>query len=214
MAGLVSTVVLMVASTGWYRPASAQPETTLPDVLGDVHFASSCNGEAQAELNRGVALYHSFWRGPALQSFDRVAELDPSCGIAYWGVAMAALINPFADPQPGALALGRGAVEQGQLVSAKTQRERDFIDAIAAYYAGSDDTPLLTRRRAYEQAMARVYVAYPDDIEAAVFYALALNTAHDLFDTTYARPLQGGGDPRTAVCGIPEPPRYRALPDP
>jgi tetratricopeptide (TPR) repeat protein len=170
-------------------PEGGQPEN-LPEVLGDVRFPSSCSAAAQTELDRAVALLHSFWREPALQSFGRVAELDDRCGIAYWGIGMAALINPFNDPQRGALALGRAAVEQGQLVGAQTQRERDYLDAIAAYYAGPDDTPLLTRRRAYEQAMERVYLTYPDDTEAAIFYALALNTAHQLSDTTYARPLK------------------------
>jgi tetratricopeptide (TPR) repeat protein len=190
---LVPALLLTLTFLGWLEPgrrAQAQSATGQAEVLGTVHFASSCNAEAQLELDRGVALLHSFWREPALQSFGRVAELDDSCGIAYWGVAIAALINPFNDPQPGAIALGRAAVKHGQLVGAQTERERDYIGAIAAYYAGPDPTPLLTRRRAYEQAMEQVYLNYPDDLEAATFYALALNTAHDLSDTTYARPLQ------------------------
>ncbi len=137
-----------------------------------------------------MALLHSFWRGPALESFGRVAELDASSGIAYWGIATAALINPFDDPQATAIALGREAVEQAQIVGAQTQRERDYIGAIAAYYQFPDGTPLLTRRRAYEQEMERVSLTYPDDIEAAIFYALALNTARELSDTTYARQLE------------------------
>jgi tetratricopeptide (TPR) repeat protein len=181
---------LNASTTSQSQLALAQPGTGQPEVLGDVRFPSSCNEEAQTELNRAVALLHSFWRGPALQSFGRVAELDEGCGIAYWGIGMAALINPFDTPLPGAIALGREAVEQGQMVGAPTQRERDYIDAIAAYYAGPDETPLLTRRRAYEQAMEQVYLNYPDDTEAPIFYALALNTARELSDTTYARPLQ------------------------
>src|SRR5262245_235569 len=89
MGWVVLAVVLLVTSVGWQQPrrldasttsqsqpALAQPETGQPEVLGDVHFPSSCNEEAQTELNRAVALLHSFWRGPALQSFGRVAELD------------------------------------------------------------------------------------------------------------------------------------------
>jgi hypothetical protein len=193
MSGIVPALVLALSLSGWYQPsrlAQAQPVGGQPEVLGDVHFASSCNDAAQTELDRAVALLHSFWREPALQSFNRVAELDDSCGIAYWGVAMAALINPFGDPPPGAIALGRAALDKARVVGAQTQRERDYIDAIGAYYAGPDGTLLLTRRRDYEQAMQQVHVDYPDDIEAAIFYALALNTAHELSDTTFARPLQ------------------------
>jgi hypothetical protein len=192
MGRIVPALVLALTSFGWYQPqgvAKAQPVTAQPEVLGDVHFASSCNDAAQTELDRAVALLHSFWRDPALQSFSRVAELDNSCGIAYWGLAMAALSNPFNDPQPGAIALGRGALEQAHSVGAGSQRERDYIGAIAAYYAGPEGTPLLTRRRAYERAMHHVYLEYPDDVEAAIFYAVALNTAHELSDTTFARPL-------------------------
>src|SRR5262245_21998525 len=180
---LVRAVCLRVTSVA--EPAAAQEQG-----LGEVNFASSCNEEAQRELNRAVALLHSFWRGPALESFGRVAELDASCGIAYWGVAMAALINPFDDPPAAAIALGREAVEQARTVGAQTQRERDYIGAIAAYYEFADGPPLLVRRRAYEQAMERVYLTYPDDIEAAIFYALALNTARELSDTSYARQLK------------------------
>src|SRR5262249_19099017 len=89
--GMGRLAVIFVTLTWFAQPAAAQQS----EALGDVNFASSCNEEAQTELNRGVALLHSFWREPALQSFGRVAELDGSCGIAYWGVAMAALINPF-----------------------------------------------------------------------------------------------------------------------
>src|SRR5262249_41705640 len=90
----VLALIAALALFGWHQPALARSETGQPEVLGDVHFASSCNAEAQAELDRAVALLHSFWRGPTLQSFSRVAELDDGCGIAYWGVAMAALVNP------------------------------------------------------------------------------------------------------------------------
>jgi hypothetical protein len=195
---LVPAVFLVATAVGWQQPrgldaatpAQSQPATEQAEVLGEVRFPSSCDEAAQAELDRAVALLHSFWRGPALQAFGRTAELDAGCAIAYWGVGMAALLNPFDDPLPGALALGRDALERGQRVGARTQRERDYLVALAAYYAGPAGTPLLTRRRAYEQAMEQLYLEYPEDPEAALFYALALNTAHELSDTTYARPLR------------------------
>jgi tetratricopeptide (TPR) repeat protein len=159
--------------------------------LGQVDFPISCSPVAQEEFNRAVALLHSFWFEPARAAFTAVTQLDPTCAMGYWGIAMTWRDNPFVAPTPGpALEAGWAAVEQALAVEAPTQRERDYVAAVAAFYRDADALDHRTRALAYEQAMERVYRAYPEDREAAVFYALALNTTALPTDKTYTNQLQ------------------------
>jgi hypothetical protein len=159
--------------------------------IGEVHFPVSCSPAAQEEFNRAAALLHSFWFEPARAAFTAVTQLDPTCAMAYWGVAMTWRDNPFVAPTPRqALEAGWAAVEQALAVGAPTQREQEYIAAVAAFYRDADTLDHRTRALAYEQAMERVYRAYPEDREAALFYALALNTTALATDKTYANQLQ------------------------
>ena len=87
----------------------------------------------QADFNRAVALLHSFWFNASAAAFTGVAEKDPSCGIAWWGVAMSRWGNPFAPARPvAALEQGREAIAKARAAGAKTERERQYIEAAAA----------------------------------------------------------------------------------
>ncbi|HXF62122.1 MAG TPA: hypothetical protein VNK95_10920 [Caldilineaceae bacterium] len=161
------------------------------DELGAVDFSISCTPEAQAEFNHAVALLHSFWFAPAIQSFNTVAELDPTCAMAHWGVAMSLLGNPFAWPLAGqALADGWAAVERAMAAETKTPREAAYIAAIAEFYRDAETVDHRTRALAYRDAMAQLAADYPDDTEATIFYALALAATADPTDKTYANQLQ------------------------
>ena len=161
--------------------------------IGEAHFKVSCTPEAQATFNRAVALLHSFWFKPARSAFEEVAKQDPSCAMAFWGVAMVARGNPLAaPPQPKAMAEGLAAIERAQSIGGKTQRERDYIEAAALFYRDHDKKDHRTRVSAHEEALARLAAAYPDDREATVFHALALNMAASPDDKTYAKQLKAG----------------------
>src|SRR5262249_56371092 len=96
--------------------------------LGKVNFTNTCDVSVQADLNRAVALLHSFWFGAAIKAFNDVAQNDPSCGIAHWGVAMATFDNPFVwPPTPKMLADGSAAVARARAAGAKSPRELDYI---------------------------------------------------------------------------------------
>jgi hypothetical protein len=153
--------------------------------VGDVGFPVSCSAEAQQQFTRAVAL-HSFWYEEAVKAFTVVAATDPTCAMAYWGVAMSNWYPLWYPPGEAALKAGADAVAQAQSIGAKTERERDYIDAIASFYRDSDKLDNRTRSVAYEKAMEQVYLRYPDDREAGVFYALALNTTALPTDKTYA----------------------------
>jgi hypothetical protein len=161
-----------------------------PEQLGKVSFPTSCNPKVQAQFERGVALLHSFWFPEGRKALLEVLEVDPSCSIAYWGIGVNRLLNPFGgQPAEAVLLEGQAAVDKALMMPTKTQRERDYVEAIAAFYT-HDQAPWRERVLRYEKAMERLAQRYPQDTEAAVFYALALNIAADPNDKTYARQLK------------------------
>ena len=123
--------VAAAAGLSLVQPAFAQSDDK---VLGTVHFETSCNPEAQKLFDRAMLYQHSFWYSASRRTFEEVLRADPECGIAYWGIALSYLYNPHAPPPPESLAPGLEAARKGQAVGAKTQRERDYIDAIATMY--------------------------------------------------------------------------------
>ncbi|MGH7276068.1 MAG: hypothetical protein ACREIY_03440 [Candidatus Rokuibacteriota bacterium] len=165
--------------------------TAAQEKVGKVNFPTSCNAAVQQEFERAVAMLHSFWFPASTNAFNAVAQSDPGCGIAHWGIAMNLLGNPFAwPPSPKARADGWAAVEKAKAAGAKTQRERDYIAAIEAFYKDADKVDHRTRALAYRQAMEQLSQRHPDDREAAVFYALALNATALPTDKTYADQLK------------------------
>jgi hypothetical protein len=175
------------ASTATSRPEPGADAHGDPEKLGKVEFAVSCTPNAQAEFNHATAALHSFWFAPAIERFKTVVDLDPTCAMGHWGVAMSLLGNPFAWPLTGpALADGRAAVEQAIVVGAATPRERSYIDAIGLFYRDGDKVDHAPRALAYAQAMGQLVAQHPDDTEAKLFYALALDATAVPTDKTYA----------------------------
>ena len=161
--------------------------------LGTAAFTVECNANAQQEFNRGIALYHSFWFDPANKSFDKVAQLDPGCGLAHWGRALSALGNPFAWPAPPkAWQAGAMFMEKAKQVSARNARERDYIAALAKFYDGWEQTEHRPRALAWEAALAQLAQNYPGDLEAQVFYSLALIANALPTDKGFKNQLKGG----------------------
>src|SRR5262245_22747706 len=189
-ANFLGAVILGLAATTASGHDDAAPAAGLPpEQLGRVSFPTSCDPKVQAQFERGVALLHSFWFPEGRKTFLGVLEADPSCAIAYWGLAVNRMLNPFnGQPAENVLLEGQAAAQKGLATPAKTQRERDYVEAIAALYT-HDRAPWPERVLRYEQAMERLARRYPQDKEAAIFHALALNVAADPNDKTYARQL-------------------------
>src|SRR5688572_17105854 len=165
---LALVAVLLVAAGA----AVGQPPAS--EKLGTVNFPVTCSRAAQTEFVRAVAALHSFWFDTSRTAFEAVAAADPSCGMAYWGTAMTMLGNPLANPpRPKALQDGWVAVEKARTAGARTGREREYIEAIAAFYKDADTVDHRARAVAYERAMEQLAARYPEDREAAIFYALA-----------------------------------------
>jgi len=170
-------------------PASAADEHAGHPVLGTVHFPVTCTPEAQQAFDEAMKLQHSFWYQAAHDAFSEVLQRDPECAMAHWGIAMTLLNNPFSPPPAQNLADGWAALEQARQLGAKSEREAGYIAALSEFYRDADTKDHRARVLAYEQAMAQLHARYPDDPEAAIYYALALNVAALPTDKTYAKQL-------------------------
>ncbi len=155
--------------------------------LGTVNFPISCAASVQRPFARGVALLHSFWYEEAEKEFLDISKDDPHCAMAHWGIAMS-IWHQLWD-QPDATVIARGLQESNtarKLAANATSRENGYIAAITAFYSDSAKLEHAARAKAYSDAMKKVYVGYPDDQEAAVFYALSLLASEPHNDETFA----------------------------
>ena len=142
--------------------------------LGVVDFPVSCSPQAQTAFNHAVALLHHMTYPQAREAFEHVAMIDSRCAMAYWGEAMT-LFQPLwpTRPSPKALEQGWQAVEKAKFLQPPTQREQLFVAAAEAFFLDPTSTDYWLRIRRWEQEMEKVYTSFPDDPEAAAFYALA-----------------------------------------
>jgi tetratricopeptide (TPR) repeat protein len=138
-----------------------------------VHFRVSCGPAVRADFDRAVALLHHMMYVEARATFAGIAEEDPACGRAHWGIAMT-LFQPLwpSRPTPDELRRGAAAVRQAQALAPGTERERALVRATEAFYLGAD-LEWWTRIRRWAAAMSEAYGQRPDDIETAAFYALS-----------------------------------------
>jgi tetratricopeptide (TPR) repeat protein len=143
--------------------------------LGQVHFRVSCGATSQQQFTRALALLHSFQYVEAQQAFVEISMSEPQCVMAGWGAAMANYHPLWTPPSPAELKNGWAAVEKAKAAHAKTQREREYVAAIETFYKDADTLGHYQRAQKYAAAMEQIYQRYPQDREAAIFYALALN---------------------------------------
>src|SRR5215831_10800717 len=145
-------LAVLIVSLSFVAPvwADNEPRTGSPEKLGRVHFKTSCSPEAQKEFERALAMLHSFFFPETVKAFMAIPTTDPSC-----------------------------AIEKGESIAPKTQRERDWLTALKEFYKDYDKVDQDTRTKNYARAMERLAAKYPDDVEAKIFYALALNETFD-----------------------------------
>ena len=183
---IVSVVLALLCAVALPLPGFSEPEK-----LGKVTFPTSCDSRVQGQFERGVAMLHSYWFTEARKVFDAVIQQDPSCAIAYWGLAVNYLGNSLAAaPSSKDIAAASEALEKARAIGAKTQRERDWIEAIGVYYRDPDKVPVNARLVAYTKAMEQMTQRYPDDFEAWTYYALTLQASAPKNDKTYANQLK------------------------
>ncbi|HEY4932318.1 MAG TPA: hypothetical protein VII23_12165 [Terriglobales bacterium] len=182
--------LLLSGSLFAYQDAHAaagghQAQAVPNEKLGTVNFPISCAASQQKAFERGVALLHSFWYDKAEQQFKDIAAADPTCAIAYWGEAMSQWHQIWDRPDAATMKRQLAVVQQGQKLGAKTQRERDYLDALAVFYQNRSAS-FEVRVNAYSQAMEKLHEKYPGDHDAAAFYGLSLLAAVPPNDATFA----------------------------
>ena len=180
--------LLVLAVLSPFAIAADQPqaqEQLNQKQLGTVNFPVSCTAQAKKTFTRGVALLHSFWYEESEKAFEQAAKEDPSCAMAHWGIAMSLWHQLWNRPDAATIQRGLAEAEQAEMLHPKTQREREYIAAIKAFYADSEKLDHEARATAYSQAMEKVFQDYPKDREAAAFYALSLLASEPENDTTY-----------------------------
>jgi Tfp pilus assembly protein PilF len=184
-------IIAAVAVASLSTAHAALAQDAAEEQFGKVHFSTSCNDLAQRRFDRAMRYQHSFWYRPAKEIFEDALKADPECGIAYWGIALSLLFNPHVPPPKDNLALGLSTLEKAKSIGAKTQRERDYIDALLALYTDHDKVPHGQRVQTHLKAMEGLAERYPDDDEAQIGYAIMLNVAAAPNDKTYANQLKG-----------------------
>jgi hypothetical protein len=185
---LGTLVLALVTATS----SVAQTDTGLSK-LGKVRFPVSCTPAAQKEFEVAMAYFHSFAWPELKASTDRVLQADPSCGMAHWGRALWLLDNPFLWPgslTPKVLADGQAAIDAARAAGLKTQRERDYVDAVGMIFKDADKLNHRTRAKALETALQDVAARYPEDTEATIIYALVLSANFDPSDKKYTNQLR------------------------
>jgi tetratricopeptide (TPR) repeat protein len=188
--------------------AATAPEPGDLRGVGKVKFPITCAPDVQSDFARGVALLHSFFYEEARRVFTSVAERDPKCAMAQWGIAMTWWHPIWTPPNPNEMRAGKGAIEKAMSMKAGTERERGFITALNAYYSTPDGStaaavgqschgPVGPRDRviAYEKAMRQLRDKYPDDFEVQTFYAFAVLSVGYAMpnDTTLSKQLEAAG---------------------
>ena len=160
--------------------------------LGSVDFATSCSQKVKKDFDLAMALLHSFEYDEAEKVFAKIISEEPGCAMAYWGVAMSNYHQLWQNPTMPELEKGTKAIAIAQTLTQKTKRESDYIEAIASFYKDSDKSDHHSRCLLFEQAMEKVYTVYPNDKEAAIFYALALDAAALPTDKSYQKTKKSG----------------------
>ena len=184
MIGFALAVLLACAtpSSGTESTAEPSPPKSNSDTvplytnLGSHHKRISTRVEAtQQYFDQGLRLVYGFNHAEAIRSFTRAAELDPTCAMCYWGIALAYGPNVNA-PMDSASGVAAYAAAQKALAlkSHGTAAERAYIEAVAQRYAEVPPTDRTRLDTVYSRAMGRVANTYPKDLDAATLYAESL----------------------------------------
>ncbi|MGB5667978.1 MAG: hypothetical protein WBM53_14120, partial [Maribacter sp.] len=159
--------------------------------FGELKFSLSCSYETRATFDLAVALLHSFQYAEAEKAFVKVIDADPNCPMAYWGVAMSIYHAAWFPPTDIDLIKGSKILKVAKGLS-MDEKQRDYINAIDAFYIDWENIDHKTRAKRFEEKMEQIYLKYPEDIEAAIFYSLALFSTRDRVGKDYMNERKAG----------------------
>ena len=164
-----------------------------PDAqFGSVDFDMTCDAKAKKDFNLAIELLHSFEYDESEKVFAKIIYEAPGCAMAYWGVAMCNFHPLWSSPTEAELEKGNKAINIARSINTKSAREAGYINAIGLFYTNWKLTDHHSRCVNFEQAMEKLSALYPEDKEAAIFYALSLDAAASPTDKTYANQKKAG----------------------
>ena len=184
---------LLAMSAATLASAQHQHAAPHPERLGTVHFKVECNAPAQKEIDLAMAYYHSFAFPQTRAAVERALQADPGCGMAHFVQALAVLDIPYTWPgvvSAKRLADGSAALDAARATGLKSERERDYVAALSAFYRDHDKVAHKARAKALEDELEKVAQRYPDDHEALILHALVLSANFDPSDKSYANQLR------------------------
>lgn len=159
--------------------------------FGELKFSLSCNYETRETFDLAVALLHSFQYNESEKAFVKVIDADPNCPMAYWGVAMSIYHAAWFPPSEEDLMKGSAVLKIAKTLS-MDDKQRDYINAIDAFYTNWETIDHKTRAKRFEDKMEAIHLKYPEDIEAAIFYSLALFSTRDRVGKDYINERKAG----------------------
>jgi len=166
---------------------------TYGDQLGTVKFPMSCSNTAKPQVERGLALLHHMTYEGSKAAFAAATRTDPDCAMGYWGQAMTYIHPLWSDaPSKQDFERGQALVGEARARGQKTDRENAYIAAVGAYYEKGWNKNEAANLQNFEAGWENVYRQFPEDIEAACFYALAHMATANPADKTYTKQKQAG----------------------
>src|SRR5215813_8909524 len=184
----------------------ANAQSNADQRFGKVHFPVACNEAVQDEFDLALAMLHTFSFPAAAKTFMAVAQKDPDCAMAYWGIAATAIGSLYGG-RPGPKALqGEQAVEKAKAIGGKNARESDYVAAVEVFYKGADTLDYGARVRSYANALKQLHHKYPEDREAEIFYAYALSALGTPTDRTFRYELRGAAILEKLYAELPDHP--------
>ncbi|WP_347925343.1 hypothetical protein [Pontimicrobium sp. SW4] len=159
--------------------------------FGELKFSLSCSYDTREDFDMAIALLHSFQYAEAEKAFVRVIDADPNCPMAYWGVAMSIYHAAWFPPTEKELIKASKILTIAKELS-MDNKQRDYINAIDAFYTNWETVDHKTRALRFEKEMENIYKKYPDDVEAAIFYTLALYSTRDRVGKEYENERKAG----------------------
>jgi len=164
---------ILVAVICCYLSFFPQKLTAQEDHYGNVDFETSCNKNAQGFFEDGLALLHHMMYEQSRKLFTNAVEVDSDCAIAYWGISMTQLRPLWAPPTEKEFETGLDAIKKAVSVGTPDSREMRYIESLHTYYKTASEMTFQKGVRAWEKELKALHEAYPDDIDAGAFYALA-----------------------------------------
>jgi tetratricopeptide (TPR) repeat protein len=160
---------------------------------GKVKFETSCSDAAQEKINTGLTLLHHMMYEQAEQEFAVAVKSNPDCAMAYWGIALSKIHPLWGErPSDADLKTGEAALAKAKQNKNITKREADYINALSLFYKNWENTTYSEQLKALESGFDRLHRSYPDDVDAAAFYALAHLATAPKNDKTFAHQKKAG----------------------